>query len=132
MAKLGATGDMQPVFLAFVGVLLVYLWYNAPPSKHLMGDAGSRAMGVVIALSALKSGAPFLYIPLALVFILDGGSSLSKLSARRYLKIRDFMQRVLTPLHDHFRRRMAWSDAQTVLRFLLVQVLFAAATLMLI
>ncbi|MDD2428043.1 MAG: phospho-N-acetylmuramoyl-pentapeptide-transferase [Eubacteriales bacterium] len=130
--KLQTLGDMQPVILSFAGVLLVYLWHNAPPSRHLMGDAGSRALGLLIALAALKSGAPFLFIPLALVFIMDGGSSLMKLSGRRYLKLKNFMHSVLTPLHDHVRRVFKWSDAQTVLRFALVQVLITLATLILI
>jgi len=63
---------------------------------------------------------------------MDGGSSLMKLSGRRYLKLKNFMHSVLTPLHDHVRRVFKWSDAQTVLRFALVQVLITLATLILI
>ena len=33
--------------LLFAVCLLGYLWYNATPSKLLMGDAGSRAMGYI-------------------------------------------------------------------------------------
>ena len=36
--------------LLFAVCLLGYLWYNATPSKLLMGDAGSRAMGIFIAM----------------------------------------------------------------------------------
>ncbi len=32
----------------FMIVLVAYLWYNATPSTMLMGDAGSRAMGMII------------------------------------------------------------------------------------
>ena len=41
--------------LLFVACLLGYLWYNATPSRMMMGDAGSRAMGLFIAVIALLS-----------------------------------------------------------------------------
>lgn len=44
----------DPVFshtiLLFVICILAYLWFNATPSKLMMGDAGSRAMGFLSAL----------------------------------------------------------------------------------
>ena len=46
----------------------------------MMGDAGSRAMGIFISIAALKSGSPLLYIPVALVLILDGGLGLVKVT----------------------------------------------------
>lgn len=121
--RLHTGADLAPVLWVFLGALLCYLWFNAKPCTHLMGDAGSRAMGALIAIAFLKLGAPFLYIPMALVFILDGGSSLVKLSTRRYLKRRNFMQHITTPLHDHVRKRRRWSDEQTVTRFMICQAL---------
>lgn len=122
--------DFMPVVLVFMGALMCYLWLNAKPGTHLMGDAGSRAMGALIAIAFLKLGAPFLYIPMALVFILDGGSSLLKLSVRRYLRLRNFMQHVTTPLHDHVRKRGHWSDEQTVIRFMILQICLCLLTLL--
>ena len=47
---------MDPVFshtiLLFVICILAYLWFNATPSKLMMGDAGSRAMGFFISIAA--------------------------------------------------------------------------------
>lgn len=129
--KLKMGGDFAPVVLVFLGSLMCYLWVNAKPCTHLMGDAGSRAMGALIAIAFLKLGAPFLYIPMALVFILDGGSSLVKLSVRRYLKRRNFMQNITTPLHDHVRKRGRWSDEQTVTRFMILQVMLCLFSILL-
>ena len=73
--------DMNTYFiLYFIVVLAAYLWYNANPSTMLMGDAGSRAMGMMIAVTALMSGYPLLYIPFAIVMILDGGLGLVKVA----------------------------------------------------
>lgn len=107
--------------LIMIMTLAAYLWYNCSPSKMLMGDAGSRALGVLLAVLFLKTGAPFMFIPLALVIILDGGLGLLKLSFRRFLKWKNFMEGIRTPLHDHARKNKGWSDTQVVIRFVLIQ-----------
>ena len=62
-------------------VLAAYLWFNCSPSKILMGDAGSRSIGVFLAVISLKSADPLLFILFASVIIVDGGLGLLKLPA---------------------------------------------------
>ena len=64
---LGVEDSFNYCILLFVVCLLGYLWYNATPSKLLMGDAGSRAMGIFIAIAVLKLHSPFLYLLVAAV-----------------------------------------------------------------
>ncbi len=108
--------------LVMVSVLAAYLWFNCSPSLMLMGDAGSRSLGVFIALLAMRSGHPFLFIPFVIVMILDGGLGLVKLSVRRLLHSTTFMGSIRTPLHDHARKLKGWSDTQVVIRFVLIQL----------
>lgn len=93
-----------------------------------MGDAGSRAMGLFISIAVLKTGCPLLYIPVALVLILDGGLGLVKVALLRFFKIR-ILKNVRTPLHDHVRKVWDWSNTQTVFRFAIIQIILAAAVL---
>ena len=102
-------------------VLMAYLWFNCSPSKILMGDAGSRALGVIIAVLSLQSKNPFLFIFFAFVIIIDGGLGLLKLSVRRFLKVKNFMENIRTPIHDHWRKKLGMSDTQVVIRFTLIQ-----------
>ena len=111
-----------------IAVILAYQWFNASPSLLMMGDAGSRAMGLFIAFAAMKSGSPILYIPLALVTILDGGLGLAKISLKRFLKI-SILKNTRTPLHDHARKNKGWSDPQTVYRFAIIQTALCFVTL---
>ena len=111
-----------------IAVILAYQWFNASPSILMMGDAGSRAMGLFIAFAAMKSGNPLLYIPLALVTILDGGLGLLKISLKRFLKI-SILKNTRTPLHDHARKNKGWSDPQTVYRFAIIQTALCFVTL---
>jgi len=114
------------LILLFAVCILGYLWYNATPSKLMMGDAGSRAMGLFISIAILKTGSPFLYIPVALVLILDGGLGLVKVALLRFLKIH-ILKNVRTPLHDHVRKVWDWSNTQTVYRFAIIQIILGVA-----
>lgn len=122
------SGDFSFSILLFCVCILGYLWYNATPSRLLMGDAGSRAMGLFISIAILKTGSPFLYIPVALVLILDGGLGLLKVSLIRFLKIH-ILNNVRTPLHDHVRKVWNWSNTQTVFRFAIIQIILSAAVI---
>lgn len=113
-------------------VLIAYLWFNCSPSSMLMGDAGSRALGLLIAMAFLMTGDPFLFIPCALLLILDGGLGLLKLTVLRVTKSKTFMQNIRTPLHDHARKNKGWSDTQVVTRFTLLQILLSAVTVLLV
>lgn len=109
----------------FITVLVAYLWYNSNPSSMLMGDAGSRAMGMMVAIVTLLSGYPLLYIPFALVMILDGGLGLLKVALLRFLKIK-ILVNVRCPLHDQARKVNEWSNTQVVFRFAVIQFVICA------
>ncbi len=123
---LGTGADFAFPVLLFVMCILGYLWHNATPSFLLMGDAGSRAMGLFISIAILKTGSPLLYIPVALVLILDGGLGLIKLTLIRLFKIH-IMTNITLPFHDHVRKKWGWSNTQTVFRFAIVQIVLSMA-----
>ncbi|MBQ8121508.1 MAG: phospho-N-acetylmuramoyl-pentapeptide-transferase [Ruminococcus sp.] len=113
---------MMSMGMIMLAVLGAYLWYNCSPSSILMGDAGSRALGVLLALMCLKTGSPIIFIPFAFMLIVDGGMGLIKVSFIRFLKIKGFMKNIRTPIHDHVRKNKGWSDTQVVTRFTIVQI----------
>ena len=117
--------------LLFVVCLLGYLWYNATPSKLLMGDAGSRAMGIFIAIAVLKLHSPFMYLLAAAMLIIDGGLGLIKVFLLRFLKIH-ILKNVTTPIHDHVRKSCGWSNAQVVFRFAIIQIVISFAAVYLV
>ncbi len=124
VAKVGE--DFSFIILLFIVCILGYLWYNATPSNLLMGDAGSRAMGIFISIAVLKTGMPLLYIPAAFMLIVDGGLGLVKVFLLRFLKIHIF-KNTRMPLHDHVRKVKGWSNTQTVFRFMIIQLVICMA-----
>lgn len=127
----GTKDEFTFLILMFCSCILGYLWYNAAPSRLLMGDAGSRAMGIFISIAALKSGSPLIYIPAAIVLILDGGLGLLKVALIRGFKIH-ILKNVTTPLHDHVRKRLGWSNTQTDFRFAIIQIMVSVAVVYLL
>lgn len=126
LSRLLLSTTMMSICMVMLATLAGYLWFNCSPSTILMGDAGSRALGVFLALLALKTGSPFAFIPLTIVLIVDGGMGLIKVSFIRFLKLKNFMKNVRTPIHDHVRKNKGWSDTQVVIRFVIVQLVVGA------
>lgn len=117
--------NIDPAFVSATTIMLVciaiYLWFNASPSRLMMGDAGSRSIGLFIAICAIKTHHPFLYILLAIMLLLDGGIGLVKIVLIRATK-KKVLSSIRTPLHDHARKIKGWSDTQVVFRFLVIQL----------
>ena len=107
--------------LLMVGVLVAYLIFNWNPSKVLMGDAGSRTIGFLLALLAMQSGHPFIFLLMSIVFIFDGGMGLIKVSLIRFLKVNAFPN-VKFPFHDHMRKEMGIPIRAIPLIFAMIQV----------
>ena len=126
------------------GALAGYLWHNAEPSRILMGDAGSRFLGLLIGVAVLVSGNPFLILVISPVILVNGGTGLLKLLLLRLLSKLGFditnpykegikkieskliikaLHKYTFPLHDHCRKKLKWSNSQVLLRFVLVQAL---------
>ncbi len=126
MTSWNTATDFAYLILLFIACLLGYLWFNATPSCLMMGDAGSRAIGLFIAIAIMKTGSPFLYVLVAFVLMVDGGIGLIKVALLRFLKIK-ILTKVRTPLHDHVRKNRKWSNAQTVFKFAIIQIMISAA-----
>ena len=131
------------LLMTMVGALCGYLWWNAEPSKVLMGDAGSRFLGLLVGIGVLVTGNPVLVFAVAPIVLVNGGGGLGKIVILRLLKrcgmeVRNpnmlteleqaaqpavvrMMHSVRFPLHDHCKRILKWSNAQVLMRFMLLQ-----------
>ena len=124
---LGMDERVFTLIILMILVLMPYLWKNAEPSTMMMGDAGSRALGLFLCICVLKSGNILLVIPLCFMLCLDGLLGIAKVSLIRFLKINAF-KNIRTPLHDHFRKNKGWSNTQVIFRFCMIQAIISAVT----
>ena len=110
------------------GSLYGYLWHNVPPSRVLMGDAGSRPIGLFLGIVIAAAQNPFLIVFCAFMILANGGTGLVKVALLRFLKIR-VLSRVRFPLHDHVRETLHWSSTQVLARFTLIHIALTAILL---
>lgn len=125
-------GDMNAVTLTALMLLTLmpYLWKNSEPSTMMMGDAGSRALGLFLAILIMKTGNILLVIPLCFTVCLDGLLGIAKVSMIRFLHL-NVMKKIRTPLHDHCRKNKGWSNTQVIYRFVMIQAVISLVTILL-
>ena len=126
-----------------------YLWHNAAPSRVLMGDAGSRALGLLIGVAVLATGNPVLVFAIAPVILANGATGLLKIFLLKVLGrlgvdtgspedvtrgswIARKLRSVRLPLHDHCRTKLGWSNEQVLVRFVLIQAALMPAFFLLL
>jgi len=115
-----AGADWAIFAFIMVGCLAGYLWHNSYPSAVLMGDAGSRPIGLLLGVLVLACGNPFLILVVAFVVLVNGATGMIKVALLRFFKVGIFRQ-IRYPLHDHVRENMGWSNTQVLVRFMLLQ-----------
>ena len=102
--------------MTVVGWLLSYVWFNVPPARFMMGDTGSFALGAGLGVVAMMTDS-FLLLPvIGLMFVVETGSSLIQLAAKKILKRKIFIS---APLHHHLEAK-GWGEAKIVMRFWII------------
>ncbi|MDE6330768.1 MAG: phospho-N-acetylmuramoyl-pentapeptide-transferase [Muribaculaceae bacterium] len=136
--------EMVVFAAAFIGALVGFLWYNAPPAQVFMGDTGSLMLGGVIAVFAILIRKELLIPLLCLIFFIEDLSvvvqvAYFKHTKRKYGEGRRVFK--MTPLHHHFQKeapagskvlirfpRIPIPESRIVIRFWIVGILLAALT----
>jgi phospho-N-acetylmuramoyl-pentapeptide-transferase len=108
-----------------VGVLAGYLWYNAAPSAVLMGDSGSRPLGLLVGMLVLATNNPLFLLLVGSIILLNGATGLFKVALLRFFGLR-ILAGVRFPLHDHCRKELGWSNTQVLVRFMLLHLSVSA------
>ena len=131
------------LLMTVAGGFAGYLWWNAEPSKALMGDAGSRFLGLLLGAGVLVTGNPFLVFAFAPVVLVNGGGGMVKILLLRFFRkcgldvrppaelqpeerenrnvLVKAVWKVRFPLHDHCKKELHWTNAQVLMRFVLLQ-----------
>lgn len=99
-AHLGS-GDLLPLIVIFLAVLLGFLPFNAYPAKIFLGDTGSMALGGLVATLSVLMGTELFLIFFAFVPLVEVLSVIIQVISFKAFKKRIFK---ISPLHHHFER----------------------------
>jgi len=112
-------GNQMIIISILTVILLVYLWFNSEKSSILMGDAGSRFIGLLLGILILETGNLWIAFPFAISIIVDGFPGLVKILMIKVLKKNLISIRL--PLHDFMRKDQGWSNTKIVTRLNMIQ-----------
>lgn len=141
---LPGSGELVVFMAAFIGALIGFLWYNAPPAQVFMGDTGSLTIGGIIAVCAIMIHKELLLPILCAIFYFE---DLSVVIQTAYFKLtrkktgtgkRIFK---MTPIHHHFQKPgnsgidaliqtpiNPVPESKIVIRFWIIAILLAVIT----
>jgi phospho-N-acetylmuramoyl-pentapeptide-transferase len=111
-----------------VGALGGYLWFNAKPAQIFMGDAGSHALGGIVAGVFITQGWTWMLPLAAIIPVLEVLSVFIQVSYFQYTKRttgegkRVFL---MTPIHHHFEK-LGWAETRVAARFWMITLIGTA------
>lgn len=106
---------------AWLGALFAFLYFNIYPARIWLGDVGTMSFGATLGLIGLLLGKTIALAIIGGVFVLEVGSSLLQILAKKITGRRIF---TVAPIHLYFQHR-GWEEPKIVMRFWLIGALFA-------
>ncbi len=116
------SGELTIVCISIAGAALGFLWFNTHPAQVFMGDAGSLALGGVLAVTAILIKQEVLLILLGGVFLIE---TISVILQVLYFKLTGGVRLFrMAPIHHHFEK-LGWAEQKIVVRFWIIAILLA-------
>jgi phospho-N-acetylmuramoyl-pentapeptide-transferase len=124
-------GELSVICGALIGGCMAFLWFNSHPAEVFMGDTGSLALGGLIGVMAFMIHQPLTLVIAGGVFVMELLSVVLqvgwfKYTKRRYGEGRRIFR--MAPIHHHFQK-LGWPETKVVLRFWVLSLGFALASL---
>ena len=98
-AQLEGRPELAGTCWAVAAVLVAFLVFNRPRARIIMGDAGSLALGLMLAVAAAEVGLLILLPLLAAVFLAETGSVILQVGYFKLTGGRRLLR--MSPLHHH-------------------------------
>ncbi len=119
-------GEVTVFCAALMGAGLGFLWYNAQPAEIFMGDVGSLSLGGVIGFLAVLCKQELILIIAGGVFVIETFSVVLQVCYFKSTGGKRLFR--MAPLHHHFELK-GWAESKIIIRFWIMSVLFALASL---
>ncbi len=129
---LPGAGELVIFAACFIGATIGFLWYNAYPAQVFMGDTGSLTLGGIIAALAILLRKELLIPILCGIFLVENLSVVLQVGYFKYTKKKYGEGRrifKMSPLHHHYQK-LGMAEPKIVVRFWIVGILLAVATLL--
>jgi phospho-N-acetylmuramoyl-pentapeptide-transferase len=95
-----------------VGALLTFTWFNIYPARFFLGDSGAFGLGTTLGVIAMLTNTVVVLPIIALVFVIEGGSSALQILSKRIFHRKIFLS---APLHHHLEA-IGWPETKVTMR----------------
>jgi len=114
------------VFLAgFCGTLsgsiLAFLWFNVHPARFFMGDTGSFALGMTLAVVAFLTNSVVVLPIIAIILVIEAITTIIQIVSRKFFAKKVFLS---APIHHHFQA-LGWPETKVTERFWIISAISA-------
>lgn len=109
-----------------MGALLAFLWFNIPPARFFMGDTGSMALGMTLAVVAFLTNSVVVLPLITLIFTIEGLSFIIQFTSKKLRKGKKVF--LSSPIHHHFEA-VGWPEYKITMRFWVMGAVSAVAGL---
>lgn len=110
--------NLASLCVVICGGLLAFLWFNVHPARFFMGDTGSMALGVLLAIVAFLTNSVLLLPFIGLIFVIEAGSTILQIFWRKVFKKKLFLS---APIHHHLEV-LGWIESKITMRFWILSV----------
>jgi phospho-N-acetylmuramoyl-pentapeptide-transferase len=116
--------SLSSVSIGVVGACVAFLWFNRHPARIFMGDAGSLALGALLAATAIQCGWLLVLPLLGFVFVVEALSVMMQVASFKLTGKRIFK---MSPLHHHFELS-GWTEGRVTAMFVVASTAATCAT----
>ena len=106
-----------------MGALLSFLWFNIPPARFFMGDTGSMALGMTLAVIAALTNTILVLPIITFVFLVEGVTYLAQQWSKKFRGKKIFLS---SPIHHHFEA-IGWPEYKITMRFWIIGAISVVA-----
>lgn len=106
---------------AICGALFTFLWFNIPPARFYMGESGSLALTITLAIVAFLTDSVLVLPIIGGVLVIEVGSILLQLFSKKIKGKKIFHS---TPIHHHFEA-LGWTPEKVTMRFWVISMVLA-------
>lgn len=117
----------KPELAAFcgtiTGAILAFLWFNIYPARFIMGDTGSMALGMTLAVVAFLTNSVIVLPIIAFILVIEALSTIIQIISK---KLRNGKKVFLSsPIHHHLEA-LGWPETKITMRFWVISAVMAS------
>ena len=111
--------ELAALCAAIVGALLSFLWFNIPPAKFYMGEAGVMGLTATLTVVAMLTNSIFLIPVIGILLVVESGSVIVQLVSKKLRRGKKVF--LAAPIHHHFEAK-GWAKEQITMRFWIIGI----------